>query len=133
MNRTLKIYILLLVMVLVAIVAIDINRPKPIDWTSTYSIKDKIPFGLHVFNEEIGALLKNQKIEKLNITPYEYFINQYDYDTLVNDYKTKGTFLNISEFPNIDEQSIKEICSFVSHGNTAFISGKGLPNELLDS
>jgi hypothetical protein len=133
MNSTLKIYILFLVILVGGIIFLDINTPKPINWTPTYSIHDKIPFGLQVFDKEISSLLKNQKIEKLNTTPYEYFNNQYDYDTLVNDYKVKGTFLNISEFSNIDDQSIEEICYFVSHGNTAFISSKIFPNRLLDS
>lgn len=133
MNRTLKIYIALLVLVFFAIVYLDAIAPKPINWTPTYSIKDKIPYGLYVFDHEIGTVLKNQKIEKLNITPYEYFYDQYDYDTLVNDYKVKGTFLNISEYSTIDNESVEEICNFVSHGNTAFLSSKSFPGKLLDS
>lgn len=133
MNRTLKIYIALLVLVFFAIVYLDAIAPKPINWTPTYSIKDKIPYGLFVFDHEIGSVLKNQKIEKLNITPYEYFYDQYDYDTLVKNYKVKGTFLNISEYSTIDNESVEEICNFVSHGNTAFLSSKSFPIKLLDS
>ena len=133
MNRSLKIYIALLVLVFVAIVYLDAIAPKPINWTPTYSIKDKIPYGLYVFDHEIGSVLKNQKIEKLNITPYEYFYDRYDYDTLVEDYKVKGTFLNISEYSTIDNESVEEICNFVSHGNTAFLSSKSFPGKLLDS
>lgn len=133
MNRTLKIYIAFLVLVLAAIIAIDANRPKPVDWTSTYSIKDKIPYGMYVFNKEIGSILKNQKIEKIITTPYEFLESKYDYDTLVNNYKIKGTILSVSELANIDDESIKEICYFVSRGNTAFISAKTIPNSLLDT
>lgn len=133
MTRSLKIYLSILVLVLIVIFALDYNKPKPIDWRPSYSIMDKIPLGLFVFNEEKDALLKKRKIHKLNVTPYEYFSPLYDYDTLVNDYKTKGTFLNISEFSEVDEQSIKEICYFVSHGNNAFLSAKIFPSELLDS
>ena len=133
MGRTLKIYIALLVLFLIGMVVIDANRPRPIDWTPTYSIKDKIPLGMYVFNEEIGSLLKNQKIEKLNTTPYEFFINHYNYDTIVNDYKTKGTFLCIDENVAIDKQSVEEICTFVARGNHAFISSKEIPNEILDT
>ena len=133
MNRTLKIYILLLVLLLVAIVVIDINRPKPIDWSPTYSIKDKIPYGMYVFDKEIGSLLKNQKLEKFNLTPYEFFDKKFNYDTLINDYNVKGTFLSISKTSNLDDQSVSEICSFVRHGNTAFISWEIIPNTLLDS
>lgn len=133
MNRSVKIYIAILVLVLIVIFALDSDKPKPIDWRPSYSIMDKIPLGLYVFNEEKDALLKNRKIQKLNVTPYEYFSPLYDYDTLVNDYQVKGTFLNISEFSEVDDQSVKEICYFVSHGNSAFLSAKIFPSELLDS
>lgn len=133
MNRTLKIYIAFLVLVLAGIIYLDSNRQKPIDWRPSYSVNDKIPFGLHVFDKEIGSILKNQKIEKLNVTPYEFLESKFDYDTLVNDYKVKGTILNISEFSSIDDQSTKELCYFVSHGNSVFLSMKTFPQDLLDS
>jgi hypothetical protein len=133
MNRTLKIYVFLLLFLIVGIVYLDAVAPKPINWTPTYSLKDKIPMGMYVFNEEIGSLLKNRKIEKINVTPYEYLEPLYDYDSLVDNYKAKGTFLTISEFSNIDEESITELFYFVDHGNTAFISAKSFPESLLDS
>jgi hypothetical protein len=133
MNRTLKIYVFLLLFLIIGIVYLDAIAPKPINWTPTYSLKDKIPMGMYVFNEEIGSILKNQKIEKINVTPYEYFEPLYDYDTLVDNYKAKGTFLTISEFLTIDEESITELFYFVDHGNSAFISAKSFPESLLDS
>jgi hypothetical protein len=133
MTRSLSIYIVILVLLFIGIVILDDTKPKPVDWNPTYSIKDKLPLGLYVFNEEIGSLLKNQKIEKVSITPYEYFEPQFDYDTLVKEYKVKGTIMNISQFSKIDDESVKEICYFVGHGNSAFLSAKMLPNELLDS
>ena len=122
MDKTLKIYIALLVLLIAAIVVIDSNRPKPIDWTPTFSLNDRIPYGMYVFDQEIGSLLKDKKIRKFNTTPYEYLDSKFDYDTLVNDYRIKGTFLSISKMANFDNESITEICSFVQFGNNAFIS-----------
>ena len=133
MNRTLKIYIAFLVLLLAGIIAIDSNRPKPVDWTPTYAIKDKIPYGMYVFNAEIGSLLKNQKIEQIKVTLYEFLESKYNYDTLVADYKIKGTILNISENSTLDTESLKEICYFVSRANAAFISSKTIPKALLDT
>lgn len=133
MDKTLKIYIALLVLLVVTIVVIDANRPKPIDWTPTYSLNDKIPYGMYVFDKEIGSLLKGQKIEKFSNTPYEFFDRKFDYDTLVNDYRIKGTFLGISKRLDLDKESVTEICSFVRHGNNAFISSEMISNALLDS
>jgi hypothetical protein len=134
MSKTLKIYIAVLVLFLAIILLADQDRQKPIDWRATYSINDKIPYGLYVFDKEIGGLFKNQKIERIStVTPYEYLDAQYNEDTLVENYKIRGNFINISEINTIDDQSIKEIFYFVSHGNNAFLSMKTFPKYLLDT
>lgn len=133
MNKTIKIYIVFLVLLFVGIIFIDANRPKPIDWSPTYGINDKIPFGMYVFNEESDAVFKNQKVTKVFETAYEYFEPLYDYDSLVNTYTKKGTVLSISENYLIDDESTQEILYFVQHGNKAFISSKNFPQKLMDS
>ncbi len=134
MSKTLKIYIAVLVVVFGIILLADRDQQKPIDWRPTYSINDKIPYGLYVFDKEINALFKNHKVERIStVTPYEYLDSQYNEDTLVENYKIKGNFINISEINTIDDQSIKEIFYFVSHGNNAFLSMKTFPKYLLDT
>lgn len=133
MDKKLQIYIAFLVFLIATVVIIDIYSPKPIDWSPSFSLKDKIPFGMYVFDQEINSLLKGQKIQKFNSTPYEYLDSKFDFDTLVNDYRIKGTFLSVSKIAGFDKQSVTEICTFVNHGNTVFISSEMMPNELLDS
>ncbi|MCV2487291.1 DUF4350 domain-containing protein [Flavobacterium sp. SH_e] len=133
MDNKVKIYIAILVLIFGITLLVDKGQPKPIDWTPTYSVEDKIPFGLYVFNQEADGLFK-QKIERISIeTPYEYLDSQYDETEGVETYKIKGTFINISEVNNIDDQSMTEILYFVSHGNNAFLSMKVFPKPLLDS
>mgnify|MGYP003562390901 CR=1 FL=1 len=133
MDKSLKIYIGFLVLLLSLIIVIDLNAPKPVVWDETYSLKDKIPFGMHVFNEEVDFLLKDRKVQKINITPYEYLEPLYNYDSLVNTYTKKGTFLIINGFSVLDAQSITELFYFADHGNDVFISMKSFPDQLLDS
>lgn len=134
MNKSIKIYIAVLVLIFIFILVSDYNKPKPIDWRPTYSVNDKIPFGLYVFDKEIGSIFKKQKIQRIaDVTPYEFFDSKYNEDSLVETYTVKGTFINISSQNNIDDQSIKEIMYFVSHGNNAFLSMASFPPPLLDS
>ena len=134
MNKSIKIYIAILVLIFVLIFIASPNEPKPIDWRPTYSVNDKIPFGLYVFDKEINKILKSQNIQRIStVTPYEFLDLQYNTDSLVLNYNIKGTIINISEMDNIDEQSIKEIFYFVSHGNSAFLSMKEFPKYLADS
>ena len=133
MNKTVKIYIVFLVLLLVGVVYIDAVRPRPINWNPTFDLKDKIPFGLYVFDQEAPTLLKNNQIEKISKTAYEYFDPLYDYDTLVKNYKIKGNVLSISKYYPIDKESTEELFYFVSHGNTAFISATDFPEIFEDS
>lgn len=134
MSKNIKIYIAVLVFILILILIGDYKKQKTIDWRPTYSVNDKIPFGLYVFDKEIGGILKNQKIERIpDITPYEFLDSKYNEDTLVETYTVKGTFINISQQNNLDDQSAKEIMYFVSHGNNAFLSMTNFPKTLLDS
>lgn len=134
MDNKVKIYIAVLVLILGITLLADKGKPKPIDWTPTYSVEDKIPFGLYIFDHEADRLFSNQKIERISTqTPYEYLDAQYDETEGVETYRVKGTFINISEANTIDDQSMKEILYFVSHGNNAFLSMRGFPRVLLDS
>ncbi|MDR7210052.1 DUF4350 domain-containing protein [Flavobacterium piscis] len=134
MNKSIKIYIAILVLIFVLVLIASPNQQKPIDWRPTYSANDKIPYGLYVFDKEINSILKKTKVEKIaTVTPYEFLEPQYNSDSLVLNYNIKGTFINISEINNIDDQSIKEIFYFVSHGNNAFLSMKKFPKYLADS
>jgi len=133
MNRTLKIYITILVIILVGIVYIDAIRPKPIDWRPSYKVGVKTPLGLYVLDQEIESILSKQKVERFTITPYEFFDVHYDYDTLVNTYDIKGTVFSVTQENSIDEESMKEILYFVGHGNHAFMSMNSFSKIIADS
>lgn len=133
MDNKVKIYIAVLVLIFGITLLVDKGQPKPIDWTPTYSVDDKIPFGLYIFDHEADRLF-HEKVERISTqTPYEYLDSQYDSRENIETYKIKGTFINISEVNNIDDSSMKEILYFVSHGNNAFLSMKVFPKVLLDS
>lgn len=133
MSRTLKIYVFFLLVLIVGVIYIDAVRPKPVDWSPSYLLKDKIPFGLYVFNEEYKTLLKDRKVEKISQTFYEAFEpNYYDDDTL-NVYTKRGTILNICDEYVIDDQSTQEILYYVAEGNNAFLSVERLPKTLIDT
>ncbi|THF51442.1 DUF4350 domain-containing protein [Flavobacterium supellecticarium] len=131
MNRTLKLYIAFLVLIIVGIIVIDSGRPKPINWTPSYTIQDKIPFGLYVFNKEIPSLFPKQKIVRFGTTVYEFLDPKYSYAD--STYTAKGTILMISDQNTIDDTSADELLYFVDHGNTAFLSMQSFPKKLMDS
>lgn len=131
MNRTLKIYIAFLVLIVIGIILIDANRSKPIDWSPTFATKDKIPFGLYVLDNEIDTLLPKHKVERFGSTLYEYLDPKYSFKD--STYSVKGTLLFISQNNEFDESSLNELIWFVEHGNTAFLSMTDFPKKLMDT
>jgi hypothetical protein len=132
MQKSIKIYIAILITLLLVIVIIDINKPIPINWAATYDTKDKIPFGLYVLDKEIPAILENRRLKKLDFTPYEYFHTQ-DANDSSETLQVEGTFLRISEFSDVDKSSSLELLNFASQGNSVFLSMKDFPKVIVDS
>ena len=131
MPKSLKIYIGILLLILIGIMAIDANRPKPINWRQTFSLNDKIPFGLYIFNEEYEKIFNPQKVTQFGESPYEFFDKHYDF--VDYQYDIDGTFFYVSNNFEIDEESIDEIFYFASHGNDVFISCNDFPRQFEDS
>lgn len=133
MGRSLKIYIAILIVLFALIIYADSNQPKEIDWSSNYDLQEKSPFGLYVFDQEYQKIVSKEALIKVNSTAYEHLESNYNYDSLVNTYRTRGTVLYINEFSRIDEESAQELLYYAQHGNSVFISAKSFPKILHDT
>lgn len=110
---------------------IDANRPKPINWAPTFALNDKIPFGLYIFDKESKSLFTNQKITRVGNSPYEYFLDKYNYTD--STYTVNGSILYINDDFTIDNSSVDELFYYASRGNDVFLSSTNFPNSLKDS
>lgn len=131
MNRTIKIYIGLLIFLFGLIAFIELTRERPINWKPTYNERHKIPFGTYIFHEELEAVFPNQEFTDVRKTPYEFFDAYYDWDE--DEYTTTGNFIHVAQYSEMDEISAQELLDFVSYGNTVFMSSNYFPNRLKDS
>ena len=131
MPKSLKIYIFLLVLIFIGIIWADATKEKPIDWRESYSLNEKNPFGLYVFNKEHKAFFKPQTVEKFSESPYEFLDKNYNtYDSI---YDIDGTILLIQNKSAVDEFSENELFYFASHGNTVFYSNSNFSEKFADS
>jgi hypothetical protein len=133
MDNRLKIYVAVLILIFIGIGFVEVNRPREIDWRPHYTTSKKTPYGLYVLDKEMRKIFADQKIEKLDLTPYEYFNNFYDYDSLVSDYSIRGSYFSVENNSILDQESAIELLTFVSRGNEAFLSANSLSRVLLDS
>ncbi len=123
-----KWFIVGIVLLFGIVIALDYFKVKPIDWTPYYLTSKKEPLGLFVVKRELPKILDTTILE-FSETPYEYF-RKHEYDSVTLKVQT---FLHISQYGDIDMQSVKEILAFASHGNTVFLSMGDYSEFLLDT
>lgn len=109
MSKAYKIVLGILVLFIGTLYFLESRIPNLVDWSETYSTRDKIPFGTYVFYEHIKNKAEVQPIRK---SPYEF----------LSDTTVSGTYIIINDYEDMGETAQKEVLEWVSKGNTFFVS-----------
>ena len=131
MNKTIKIYVGLLILLFVGAIAIEFSKPKPINWTRTFNETHTIPYGTFVLYNELPKIFPKSKMHDIAVSPYEYFDEYYSWED--STYLTTGNYMLIDDYAAVDDVSAQELLDFASHGNTIFMSSNFLPQKFLDT
>ena len=131
MNKTIRIYIGLLILLFAAAIAIEFSKPKPINWTRTFNERHTIPYGTFVFYNELSNVFPESEIQNIAESPYEFFDEYYSWED--SSYTTSGTYMFIDDYADVDDVSAQELLDFASHGNTILMSANYLPQKFLDT
>ncbi|MFD1468258.1 DUF4350 domain-containing protein [Hymenobacter caeli] len=67
---TFRLYLLGIGLLFAGYVALEYNRPKPLDWTPTYFNKDKIPYGTFVLFDQLPRLLGTDSVAVVRLPAY---------------------------------------------------------------
>lgn len=131
MNKTIKIYVGLLILLFVGAIAIEFSKPKPINWTRTFNESHTIPYGTFVLYNELPNLFPESEVQDIAVSPYEYFDEYFNWSD--SSYTTSGSYMLIDDYAEVDDVSAQELLDFASHGNTIFMSTNYLPKKFLDT
>lgn len=131
MNKTVKIYIALLILIFIGVAAIEFSRPKPINWSQTYNETDKIPYGTYILYDQFEKLFPESEVKNIRTTPYEYFDALYNWEDSI--YNTSGTYITISNYSGLDDVSAQELLDFASYGNDVFMANNYPSKNIQDS
>ncbi len=97
---------------------IQLYFPNPINWKRNFNTQSKDPYGLYVFNQELPHLLKDQKLTKTSLSPYEYFLDNEQ--TIDN----KTTYLFVENKSGLDDVSVKQLLKKVNNGADLVIASE---------
>ncbi|MBO0948906.1 DUF4350 domain-containing protein [Fibrella forsythiae] len=115
-------YILFLLATLVAFVAFEYYKPKPIDWRPTYQNNDKIPFGTQAMFELLPSLMRQPAVETTRLPAYN----------LLTETKLppRSNYIAVCETFAAGEYDTRELLRYVARGNTAFLSAYSFSDTL---
>ncbi|MBT8319244.1 MAG: DUF4350 domain-containing protein [Gramella sp.] len=121
MNNTYKTALALFLLLVISLTWLESNEPDPINWTPSFTSKDKIPLGAFVFYESWKN--KEMNIETIKIPPYEYLNNAPD----------TGTYFFLNNYVRFDKKELEDLLNWVSSGNRLFISAYDFEDRLTDT
>lgn len=107
------------------VVATELNKPAPINWKQSFSKTDEIPYGNIILFGSLTDLFPSQTITSI----YQPIYNQME--TPVTDKPTNYIFVNKSLA--IDSLDKLALLKFVAEGNYAFIATEQLSQYLTDT
>ncbi len=126
MRKTVKIYIAILVVLIIAMSLSQQNTKREVDWTPSFNQSHKRPWGTYVLYQELETIFPNTSIKPVKKTVYQELHNYYDYNE-------RSTYFFLNNTINIDEKSLEEILDYTSFGNTTVLIGNRFPNALKDT
>lgn len=106
MKQSFKIYIPIFILILIIVGMFQMSKKPALDWRKNFDVAKKTPFGLYIFDQESNKLFNN-KLEKVGISPYNYYQKN-------NQKKTHNILMVQKE---LDDVSWEYIMDEVSNGS----------------
>jgi len=111
--KDLKIYFIIATVLFAVYIVANMNKPRDINWTPTFSNTDKIPYGTRVLYERArdifpGAVIKPKR--------------QAIYNTITEDSIKGSSYIIIAGGLNITKPDFKQLKQYITAGNDVFIA-----------
>lgn len=103
----------------------ETTRPKPTDWTESYSPKETIPYGTYIFSQSLPSLFPEATVISARIPVMEQLDSLKEYENTIY------LFVNGRFAMDIDKVEQDLLLRFVEKGNTLFVVSQFIPDMLL--
>lgn len=117
-----KIYYIGLIISLLLLCLIEQNKRQELDWSTTYSSRDKIPYGTHVLYDMVTQGHWGDSLSRTNESFYTISIT----DTI-----SAYNLVYIAQDIQFDFESNKQLLHHVSKGNQVLLVASRMPKKLM--
>lgn len=118
-------YLILLGATVLAFVAVEYFRPKPLDWRPTYANRDAIPYGTKATYDLLPGLFGGQPVRTVRVPVYNHLREA----TLPQ----RSSYVFVNESFDVDENDLKQLLAYVARGNAVFIASQQFSRKLTDT
>lgn len=124
MSTRFKILAGVLLVLIASLVFLESSKKDPINWYSSYAVKDKIPYGTFVLYNTLKETRNSDDFKEISRPPYEF---------LADSNHQSGTYFFVNEYIGFDEAEALQLLDWVARGNTLYIAGRGIGTTILDT
>ena len=117
-------FIIIFSVLLVVYITMELNKPKPIDWTVSLSNSKKAPYGGYIINDRLKDLFPNSKISSYR-TPFYEQINNFN--------GSNTAYILMGPSFELSKADVDEMKNYVINGNYVFLAYGNYPKTFLDS
>ncbi|MCV6630894.1 MAG: DUF4350 domain-containing protein [Flavobacteriaceae bacterium] len=126
MDKRSKIILILFFLVFIGIIVIELLRPRPVNWSLSYTSFHKRPWGALVLYEQLPVWFPNSTIIKKEKNLFETL----DQD-LAEEQNSALVLLN--SHLHFDKQLTRRLLDYVSNGNDAFLAASSFSGPFADT
>lgn len=121
--KSLRVFLVIGGVLIVFYIVAQLNRPKAIDWTESFSSKEKTPFGTYVLYNRLGDMFPNSKISALR---------EPVYNVIADDSVKGASYIIICSTIELSKPDFHQLTKYLRQGNDVFIAA-GYFGRILDT
>jgi len=111
--RSFKIYFALGLILILAYLLAQYNKPVPTNWDPTYLSTDKIPYGTYILHHRIKDIIPNATVKQTQLAVY---------NTLKNNRYNQSAYIIVAQNVNFEKYEFEQIKKYIQAGNDVFIA-----------
>lgn len=118
-------FIIVFLIIFILLIIVELNRPKELDWSYSFSKNDKIPYGSYIVYKILPELFPYDDVVSNDIPIYNTLNS--------TDTTTGNAYIFINDRFSPDELDTKDLLEFVKHGNNVFVAANSFTGDFSDS
>lgn len=126
--KDLKIYLIIGFSLLIVYCVMQYNRPKPVDWNTSYLDSDKIPYGTFILYHQLNDLFPGATVRASQQPIYNTLTNAVGENIF-----RAGSYLIVAPKVTIDQYDYQQLVNYMKKGNAVFIASFYLNRFLRDT